>query len=132
MFPSYDAAYDNFASKPPLDELSPEALRAYVAHGFAAQPDGSVRLKCRAEHESAVYGMAAHSGAFARLPEVRCPVTLAGGTGLSTPMTPDVLEALAEHLPAARVEIFDGLGHFGPLADPARVAASVLAAFNGT
>ena len=132
VFASHQAAYDNFASKPPLDELSPAALHAYVDHGFAAQPDGTVRLKCLPEHEAATYQMAPANGAFGRLPEVRCPVTLAGGTGPNTPMTPDVLRLVAERLPSARVEIFDGLGHFGPLADPDRLAPSVLATFAGS
>ena len=42
-FASCDAAYDNYASKPPLSVLDPAALRAYVDHGFADQPDGTVR-----------------------------------------------------------------------------------------
>src|SRR4051812_4341189 len=33
VFPSKDAAFDNFASKPPFSILHPEALRAYVDHG---------------------------------------------------------------------------------------------------
>ena len=132
VFESHDAAYDNFASKPPLDELSPEALRAYVEHGFASQPDGTVRIKCHPDTEAATYEMAPASGAFTRLAEVRCPVTLAGGTGRNTPMTPDVLELVAGRLPSARVEIFDGLGHFGPLQDPPRIAAAVLGAFAGS
>src|SRR5205085_4966572 len=35
VFPSRDAAYDNFASKAPFSVLHPAALRAYVDHGCA-------------------------------------------------------------------------------------------------
>ncbi len=56
-FDSFDDAYANFASKPPLSILDPEALRAYVEHGFADEPDGTVELKCRPEVESEVYRM---------------------------------------------------------------------------
>ena len=49
VFESYDAAIANFSGKPPLDVFDPDALREYVTHGFARQPDGTVRLKCRPE-----------------------------------------------------------------------------------
>ena len=55
MFGSRDEAYENFAGKPPLNVLAPDALRAYVDHGFADQPDGTVRLKCRGENEARIY-----------------------------------------------------------------------------
>lgn len=128
VFPSREAAYENFASKPPLSALHPDALRAYVDHGFADEPDGTVRLKCRPEHEAAVYGMGALHGGFDRLGEVRCPVTVAcggePGPSLAAPM-------VAERLPAGRLEVFDDLGHFGPLQGPAAVAASIVRALAG-
>ena len=48
-FDSPLAAYENFARKPPLSDLSPAALSAYVRYGFEEQPDGSVELRCRPE-----------------------------------------------------------------------------------
>ena len=46
-FASRDEAFENYSSKPPFSALDPDALRAYVDHGFADEPDGTVRLKCR-------------------------------------------------------------------------------------
>jgi pimeloyl-ACP methyl ester carboxylesterase len=127
-FASFDEAYDNFAGKPPLSALSPEALHEYVDHGFARQPDGSLHLKCRPEVEAAVYRMAPQHHAFRHLPEVTCPVTIARGE--MTDSGPGAFaDAVAGELPHGRVEVFDGLGHFGPLEDPARVAARIVAAF---
>ncbi len=127
VFDSHDAAYENFASKPPLDVLHPEALRAYVDHGFASQPDGTVRLKCRPASESAVYTMGSQHSAWAHLDDVRCPVTVA--MGADAPFTPaSFAPAIVERLPHGRLEQHPDLGHFGPLEDPAAIAAAIRAA----
>ena len=128
VFASRDEARDNYARKAPFDRWSPEALADYVEHGFADQPDGSVRLKCRGEDEALVYEMATAHDGFGRMGEVRCPVTVARG-GDTEAMSPPALAGLVERLPDARVEVLAGLGHFGPLEDPAAVAASIRAFF---
>lgn len=125
VFPSRAAAFDNYAAKPPFSALDAAALRAYVEHGFEDLPDGSVRLKCRGEVEAATYEMAVEHGAAARLHEIACPVTLASGARTDTPFGPAYLERVATTMRQARLEPFEDLGHFGPLQDPARVAASI-------
>ncbi|MGH9137520.1 MAG: alpha/beta fold hydrolase, partial [Acidimicrobiales bacterium] len=75
-FESPDAAYENFASKPPLDQLHPEALRAYVDGGFATQPDGSVQLKCRPESEAAIFRTGHQHEAWEAAARVRVPTTV--------------------------------------------------------
>jgi pimeloyl-ACP methyl ester carboxylesterase len=129
-FASRDEALANFASKPPLSTLDPAALAAYVDHCLQALPDGRVRLKCRPEHEAAVYEASFGHDAYARLGSVACPLTLACGERTEA-LGPPMLEAMAARAPRARVEVIEGLGHFGPLEDPLRVAASVAAAFGG-
>ena len=124
-FPSRDDAYANFASKPPFSTLDPTALRAYVDHGFADDPEGGVRLKCDPLHEADVYAHGSAHQAFAGLDAVRCPVTVAMG-GEDLPPG-DLAPAIAAALPRGRLERFEGLGHFGPLEDPARVAAAIVA-----
>ncbi|MDQ1397126.1 MAG: hypothetical protein QOG64_2385 [Acidimicrobiaceae bacterium] len=130
VFASRDAAYQNYSSKPPFDRLSPEALRAYVDHGFDDLADGTVRLKCRGADEAAVYTFGMAHDAFGRLGEVRCPVTVACGSETDA-FGPAEIGAVAERLPHGRAEVLDGLSHFGPLEDPDQVAASIGAAFAG-
>jgi pimeloyl-ACP methyl ester carboxylesterase len=128
VFDSRDAAYENFAVKPPFSVLDPAALRAYVDHGFEDEPDGTVRLKCAPEHESQVYRMGPQHNAFERLHEVTCPVTVARG-GLADFGPAAVAQPVAEALPDGRLEVFEDLGHFGPLEDPAAVAEAAERAF---
>jgi pimeloyl-ACP methyl ester carboxylesterase len=128
VFPSRDEAYTNFASKPPFSALDPDALRAYVDHGFTDTEDGAVRLKCRPVDEAQMYRMGSAHHAFSRFPEVHCPVVVACGE-TSTAFGPALIELQAARLPHARTEVLPGLGHFGPLEDPATVAASIRRAF---
>jgi pimeloyl-ACP methyl ester carboxylesterase len=131
-FPSRQAAYDNYASKPPMASFAPGALQAYVDYGFrpdaseAGPEAGPVTIKCRPEDESATYSQAASSGAFTRLADVTCPVVVARGrveeAGVSR-----FAEAVADELPAGRLEVFDDLGHFAPMEAPDRIAASIQA-----
>jgi pimeloyl-ACP methyl ester carboxylesterase len=124
VFESRDAAYENFASKPPLDVFTAPALRAYVDHGFADTPDGQVRLKCEPEHEARTYEMGPRHRTFEHLGEVMCPVLVVGGNPEGN--APGALAPLvAERLPHARFVLMDALGHFGPMQDPPAVAALV-------
>jgi pimeloyl-ACP methyl ester carboxylesterase len=131
VFPSRQEAEANYRSKPPLAALAPDALHAYVEHGFEDLPDGTVRLKCRGAEEAEVYRMGTSHGAFDRLGGVGCPVTVACG-GHSTTITPDLAALLAGALPHGRAEVFDDLGHFGPMEDPAAVAGAIAAALDGS
>lgn len=125
-FPSRAAALDNYAGKPPFNALAAEVLAAYVEHGLADQPDGSARLKCEPEVEATVYEGGLVHDAFAHLDRVRCPVVVARGR--LDPFGPAaVSESLVAALPDGRLETFDDLGHFGPLEQPAEVAASIRA-----
>ncbi|MDQ6728510.1 MAG: alpha/beta hydrolase [Actinomycetota bacterium] len=122
-FESRQEAWRHYSSKPPLDGLAPEVLRAYVDHGFENDGDG-VRLKCDPENEATIYEMATAHDAYARLPEIGCPVTLACGAETEA-CTPERARALVDRLPRGRSEVLDHVGHFGPLERPREVAASV-------
>lgn len=123
-FSSRDEAYENFASKPPLGSLDPAALAAYVDCGFEADGDG-VRLRCRPEVEAAIYRAGLAHDAFPRLSRIACPVVVGKG-GRSVAVEPEVAQAQVEALAEGRLVTFPELGHFGPLEDPAAVAARVL------
>ena len=126
-FDSADAAFANYASKPPFSALDPEALRAYVHHGFREEPDGTVTLRCRPEVEAATFEMGPEHHTFERLGGVEVPVTVARGReedfGPSM-FGPKVVGALAD----GTLEDHPELGHFGPLEDPAAIASSITAA----
>lgn len=123
-FPGRADALRHYAGKPPLSELNPRALRAYVDHGFADVPGGGVRLKCTPEHEALVYETATAHECFGHLDRVRCPVTLARG-GRSDAFTSPLAAAVARRLAAGRLEEHPTLGHLGPLEDPETVAAAI-------
>jgi pimeloyl-ACP methyl ester carboxylesterase len=125
-FPSKADALLRYASRPPLDALRAGSLADYVEHGFAIQPDGSVRLKCAPEHEAATFD-APGKPTFDTLRAIATPVTVAIGS-VSPGWTPAELgPSIVEALPRARLEPHPHLGHFGPLEDPGAVARSVLA-----
>ncbi len=123
-FGSRREALANFVGKSPFDRLQPDALAAYVDNGFAPVSGGGIGLRCRREHEAEIYAHGASHDAFGHLAEVPCPVTLACGADTDA-SGPALLEAVARRLARSTTVVFPGLGHFGPLEDPATVAASV-------
>jgi pimeloyl-ACP methyl ester carboxylesterase len=102
-----------------------------VDHGLEPDGQGGVRLKCRPEDESTYYRMAAGSGAYTRLRQVGCPVTLLHG-GPNGHFTPEVFAAQCAQLPIGRVEPHLDLGHFAPMEDPDAVADAVRRAWEWT
>lgn len=123
VFASRDEAYERYASKPPLGLLDPVALRAYVEHGFEDLEDGTVRLRCRRDDEAAVFEMGSEHRGWVGLPQISCPVTVAAGDdGAPAAVAP----MIAERLPHGRFAPFPGLGHFGPLQDPERIATAIV------
>ncbi|MEA2702697.1 MAG: hypothetical protein QOD63_642 [Actinomycetota bacterium] len=131
-FPSAGEAYVHFAAKPLFAGVPHEALRAYIKCGFAPVSDGngddgSIRLRCRREAEAAIYRQGLVHDGFSRLGEVACPVMIASGDK-SEALEPGTFERQSAAIPKAWTEVFDGLGHLGPLEDPAGVAGAVLEA----
>ncbi|MDP9334537.1 MAG: alpha/beta hydrolase [Actinomycetota bacterium] len=122
---STDEAFAAYASKPPLDVMTPEGLRAYVDYGLRDRGDGMLELKCRPEVEARVYAMGPNHGAFARLDEVASEVLVVCGE-TSTSVDPALGAQIADRLPNGRLEVLAGLGHFGPQQDPDACVASIL------
>ena len=120
-FRSYDAAFENFASKPPLNQLHPEALRGYVDGGFILQADGTVSLRCSPGTEAAVFRGAYSSGAWDVLSAVDVPVAVV--VGRHDEFSPGMRSRfVVESLPRATLIERPDLGHFGPLEDPSNMA----------
>lgn len=124
VFSSRSQAHDHYSSKPPFALWAPDALAAYVEHGFDDLADGSVRLKCRGENEALVYEMASAHDGFVRMGEIGCPVLLASGSDTEA-LGPSIIGGIRRRLPDSRAERLPGIGHFGPLENPAVVAASI-------
>ncbi len=126
VWDSRDEVIASYGSRPPMNTLHPDSLRAYVDYGFRDRADGQVELKCRPEDEANIYMMGAANGLFTRLGDVVPPTLVACG-GDSRSITPAFARRLVERLPNAEIEVWDGHGHFGPLDDPDRAVASMLA-----
>jgi pimeloyl-ACP methyl ester carboxylesterase len=118
-------AYEAYSSKPPLNVMTPESLRAYVEYGLRDRGDGVFELKCRPEVEARTYSMAPSNGAWAVLPQVHASVVVACGE-VSTDIGPPLAERITGRLPDATLEVWPGCGHFGPQQEPGACAASIL------
>ena len=125
VWPSRDAAIASYGSKYPLDVLTDEALHAYVDYGMRDLPDGTVTLKCVPEDEATIYTMGVVNGLWDRLAELRTPVLVADGE-TSTAIPPSLATQIVERLPRGTLELWPGLGHFGPMEDPDRAVCSIL------
>jgi pimeloyl-ACP methyl ester carboxylesterase len=126
VFGSRAEALANFSGKGPFDRLEAGVLAAYIDNGFADEA-GGIRLRCRREDEAQVYAHGFAHDAFAHLGAIRCPVTLTCGAETDA-VGPDFLAVVAGRLPDARIEVFPGIGHFGPMEDPEQLARSVAGA----
>lgn len=124
-FPSKAAALMRYASRPPLNVWQAGALADYVQYGFRDEPDGTVALKCSPEHEAATFE-ATGKPTLDVAAAVQTPTAVAIGIveGEFSPARfgPMIVEAM----PNAVLEEHPNLGHFGPLQDPAAIAAAIL------
>ena len=120
-FETADAAFARYRAAPAFAQWSENSLRAYIQHGFSAQADGRVRLRCTPEIESAVllpifeameqvYTGDSRGNPFAWLSEIRCPVRVAS-TEKSWPIYREMASRAVALLPAASEMKFDGIGH---------------------
>jgi pimeloyl-ACP methyl ester carboxylesterase len=131
-FPSYRAAIENYAAKPPLNCFTPESLRCYVEYGFRPVEDESsaestagdgpaVTLKCTPDTEGDTFATGSIHTTWDELPTITTPVTVL--CGLPMPSQPSSIAAgVAERLPSATYVEVAALNHFGPMADPQGVA----------
>jgi pimeloyl-ACP methyl ester carboxylesterase len=115
-----------YAGRPPFNRVCAGFLADYVDNGFAEQPDGSVRLKCRPEVEAQIFenGRQIDLRAVAHL---TTPVAVAVGHDEPGPNPSRLGPPLAEALARGQLIRYDHIGHFGPLQDPWTVARDLLA-----
>jgi pimeloyl-ACP methyl ester carboxylesterase len=123
VFDSFDAAIANYASKPPMSAFDPDALDAYVRHGFRQDGD-EVRLKCDPSTEAATFEHGGTHTTWDLLAGIDVPVVVVAGR--VEEMRPSAIaSAVADALPRGRFVLDETLDHFGPMTHPARLAALV-------
>jgi pimeloyl-ACP methyl ester carboxylesterase len=126
VFASYEAAIENYASKPPLGGFTRPALEAYVRFGFREGEDGQVHLKCRTETEAQTFEGGGTHRTWEKLAEIETPVLVIAGR--VEPMQPSRIAAeVAELLPNGTYLERPELDHFAPMTHPAEVAELVAA-----
>lgn len=112
-FESVDAAFQNYAAKPPLGWFDPEVLSLYVDHGFRPAADGGVELCCEPSFEAATFAGSTTNGVWDLLPEVDVPVLVLAGR--VEPDQPSRIAAdVAGRLPNGSYLELDHMTHFGP------------------
>jgi pimeloyl-ACP methyl ester carboxylesterase len=123
-FPTFEAAIENFAAKPPMAAFNAVAREAYVRHGFKPTTDGDIELKCLPEHEARTYETGGSSGAWNSLPAITTPVWVLSGA--IAPFQPSTFAiTVAERIPASTYVRWDEIGHFGPLEKPELISQYV-------
>jgi pimeloyl-ACP methyl ester carboxylesterase len=115
-----------YSGRGPFAGWTAAALDLYVEYGFRDGPDGERRLACSPETEAEYYRMATAHGAWERLGEVGCPVTMLAGEH-SDSHPPDFAGRLASRFPSAELITVPGAGHFIPMERPEVVGRSVTA-----
>jgi pimeloyl-ACP methyl ester carboxylesterase len=120
-FPSFEAAIANYAAKPPLAAFTPEALEAYVRHGFAAGEDGQVHLRCLPSTEAATFEMGGSHNTWDVLGQITVPVLVVAGR-LAERQPSAFARRVADQLASGTYLQLDELDHFGPMTHPDVVA----------
>ena len=99
-----------YRRRPPLSELAPEALDAYLRWGTLTDDTGT-HLRCDPEIEATIFEISGTpdgaAAAWNHLPHLSCPVTIVAGKGT---FLPDIFTEQAHHA-SAPLELVAG-GHF--------------------
>ena len=127
-FASRDGALAHFGVRPPYSDFADSALQAFVDHALRVDDHGELVLCCHPDVEAEIYRMGPRHRVWDGLPETRAPIVLGRGCNIQ-PGPNSWARAIADRLPNARLEEFEGLGHLGPMEDPARVAGAIAEAF---
>jgi pimeloyl-ACP methyl ester carboxylesterase len=118
-FESYDVAYAYFHKRGAFRDWTEEAMRAYVQHGLAPNPDGSVTLKWSPEWETYYFktGYLKTWEMIPKLATLNIPTLILRG-GTSDTYLSDAAERVRELMPKAIHLEIDGHGHLFPQSAP--------------
>jgi pimeloyl-ACP methyl ester carboxylesterase len=126
-FDSVEAAFQNFAGKPPISWFEHDVLRAYVDHGLRPAGDGDgdgVELCCEGRFEAATFAGSMTNGVWDLLPSIETPALVL--SGVVEPDQPSRIAAdVAAQLPRGAYRNLPHQTHFGPFTHVAEVAALI-------
>jgi len=122
IFASRLAARQRLGNKPPMENWSPEALDAYIEHGFADNADGSVLLKCPGDIEAWVYEYGGAVNLYDRLEAIQAETLIV--TGEKSYMV-EHAHHQHSHIPHAELITLSDTGHFIPQEKPDETAALI-------
>lgn len=132
-FDSYEAALNNYASKPPMQFFDPEILRLYVEHGFSpAEPPADngqaagVTLRCAPEHEARTFETGATHDLFDVLGEIETRIIVVSGKVEVERSPAGIAERVAERLPNGTFIELESGNHLSPFIDPDESAQLIL------
>jgi pimeloyl-ACP methyl ester carboxylesterase len=125
-FASRDEVLGRYARRPPLGVFRADALAAYVDHGFADAPDGTVTLKCTPEREAQTFE-APNKPTIEEVHQVATPLLVGRGERDGELGPAAFASRIAEAAPAAELRRYDRLSHFGPFEDPHLIAREAIA-----
>lgn len=128
VFPSKRAALERYRSRPPLNELHPASLAAYVEYGFRDTDEGDVELACLPESEARIFE-AEDKVTLERLAGLVLPAVVGAGADTGGPSPASLAPGVAAAIEGGRLITYPELGHFGPLQAPDEIALDIVAAF---
>jgi pimeloyl-ACP methyl ester carboxylesterase len=122
-FDDVEDARASYLGRGPFARWDIDALNAYVEYGFRSV-GGRWVLKCSAEVEAEFYRAATAHGAWERLGEIGCPVTLVAGADSESHPERFVREQAARFA-SAEIHLVAGATHFVPMERPGAVSRIV-------
>jgi len=121
-FESRLGARQRLGNKPPMENWHPEALDAYIQHGFTDNPDGTVQLKCPGEIEAWVYEYGGVVNLYDRLEQMHAETLIVTG---ETSYMVEHAHHQHSHIPRAELITLPDTGHFIPQEKPEETAALI-------
>jgi pimeloyl-ACP methyl ester carboxylesterase len=123
VFGSRAEARDRLKQRSAFAGWSADSLDAFVRHGLADRPDGTVILRCSPQSEASCY--TSPNSSLEEIAGIDVPVTLASGMADDVFGAALVTRSLSRTIPHAVFSEHDGLSHFGPFEDPDAIAYAI-------
>lgn len=124
VWPSRDALFESYSSRPPFESWDEAHLRIYVDEGTRERADGQVELKCTPEDEAQYFEAVSGLDPWSALRHLTCPTLVLWGAE-SHLQSQELDEQLAEALPQARGIRVPNTTHFLPQERPDEVVRHI-------